>query len=353
MEDFSMAIESDFPRLALLPQPGTILPGTGSFSLTRDTVIVCDEQTREIGLLFADFLAPASGFALRVLPDAPVDVPTIVLAINAEFAHLGKEGYLLKATQEDITIQSSSPAGVFHGMQTLKQLLPPTIFARTPVSQTWEIPVVAIEDTPRFPWRGVLLDAARNFIPTQEILKMIDLLALHKINILHLHLTDDQGWRIEIKKYPRLTDVGARRKETVIGHARNPQGYDGIPHAGFYRQDELREIVAYAAARFITVVPEIDMPGHAQAAIAAYPELGVTGDPVEVATTWGIHPYLYNPAEKTLQFLRDVLTEVMVLFPSSPIHLGGDEAIKDQWQASSQAQARIKELGLRDEHELQ
>jgi hexosaminidase len=348
---FSMSI--DHPQLSVLPQPEHITYNEGSFSLTRETVIATDQQTHALGLLLAEYLAPALGFTLEVQMDEPAKGPAIVLSINTELTRLGKEGYILTSTPERATISGLAPAGVFYGTQTLRQLLPVEIFSSTPVNRTWEIPAVAIEDAPRFPWRGAMLDPSRHFFPKQEILKMIDLLALHKMNILHLHLTDDQGWRIEIKKYPRLTEVGSQRKETIIGHAFNPQGYDGTPHGGFYRQDELREIVAYAAARSITVVPEIDMPGHAQAAVAAYPELGVTGEQVEVATIWGIHPYLYSPTEATLNVLRDVLTEVLEIFPSPYIHLGGDEAIKNQWEASPQVQERIKELGLKDEHELQ
>ena len=348
-----MSIEAVPATFSILPQPGRLIPGEGSFALTRETVIVSDQQTRATALLLADFLAPASGLTLPVLADRPTDMPAIILSVDANLTNLGKEGYMLAVAPEQITIRSLTPAGVFYGTQTLKQLLPADIFARAPVQRSWQIPSVTIEDSPRFPWRGAMLDTARHFFPTQEILKMIDLLALHKLNVLHLHLTDDQGWRIEIKKYPRLTETGAWRKETVVGHAFDPQGYDGRAHGGFYSQDELREIVAYAAARFVTILPEIDMPGHARAAIAAYPELGVTDEQVEVATTWGIHPYLYNPEESTLRFLREVLAEVLDIFPGPYIHLGGDEAVKDQWQASPRVQARIKELGLKDEHELQ
>jgi len=340
-------------QLAILPQPKSIHAGEGSFTLTRETVIRADQQTRAIGLLLAESLAPALGFTLEILTGTSTNQSEIVLGLSSDAAHVGSEGYTLSSSPEQIKILASTSAGVFYGTQTLRQLLPGEIFSRTPVTRTWEVQAVTIEDSPRFAWRGLMLDSARHFIPKAEVLKMIDLLALHKMNVLHMHLTDDQGWRIEIKKYPKLTEIGSRRAETVVGHAWHPEGYDGTPHAGFYSQDELREIVAYAAARFITVIPEIDMPGHAQAAIAAYPELGVTGEQVAVATTWGIHPYLYSPTEATLSVLRDILTEVLDIFPSPYIHLGGDEAIKNQWEESSEVQARIKELGLQDEHELQ
>jgi hexosaminidase len=217
---------------------------------------------------------------------------------------------------------------------------------------------VSIEDAPRFPWRGAHLDAGRHFMPTGFVKKFIDLLALHKMNTFHWHLTDDQGWRIEIKKYPKLTTVGAWRTESVIGRQqaqRDPAQwkFDGEPHGGYYTQDDVREVVAYAKARHITIVPEIEMPGHAVAAIAAYPELGVTGESIPVATHWGIYDDILNADPATIGFMQDVLTEVMDLFPGPYIHIGGDEAAKAKWKASSRIQARIKELGAGDENGLQ
>lgn len=339
---------------AILPQPASLSLQEDAFSLARHTAIITDEQTRAIGALLAEALAPALGFSLPVLTQqSKSDRPVILLSLDNTLSRLGNEGYTLQVTPQQIAIGGAAPAGVFYGTQTLRQLLPSEIFSLTPVSRAWPVPAVTIEDTPRFPWRGLMLDTARHFMPKEDIFALLDLLALHKLNVLHVHLTDDQGWRIEIKQYPKLTEVGAYRKETVIGHARRPQGYDGTPHGGYYTQDDLREIVAYAATRYITVVPEIEMPGHAQAAIAAYPELGVTGAPVEVATTWGIHQYLFNPADATLHFLQNVLTEVLAIFPSPFIHIGGDEAIKDQWKASAQVQTRMQELGLQDEEALQ
>jgi hexosaminidase len=220
----------------------------------------------------------------------------------------------------------------------------------------WAMPAVTIVDRPRFPWRGMHLDVSRHFMPKEFVKKYIDLLALHKMNSFHWHLTDDQGWRIEIKKYPRLTEVGAWRSQTLVGRVGRDSAtwvYDKKPHGGFYTQDDVREIVAYARERFVRVVPEIEMPGHSQAAIAAYPYLGNLGDTVTVWGAWGVTPYILNPSDTTIAFMQDVLTEVLGLFPSEFIHVGGDEAIKPQWQASPRAQARIKELGLKDEHELQ
>ncbi len=261
-------------------------------------------------------------------------------------------------------IHAAARPGLFYGIQTLLQLLPAS-FCSLAGAELGEcsIPCVEIEDHPRFGWRGAMLDVARHFLTPQFILKFIDLLALHKMNVLHLHLTDDQGWRIEIKKYPRLTSVGAVREKTLVGRAlANPadegfdpasQRFDDRVHSGFYTQEQAREIVAYAAARHITVVPEIEMPGHAQAAVAAYPSLGCSDEPLEVSPRWGIHDALYLPTERTFEFLRDVLTEVMAVFPSPFIHVGGDEAVKTQWRNAPACQAIRRELGLPDEDAMQ
>jgi hexosaminidase len=215
------------------------------------------------------------------------------------------------------------------------------------------IPAVEIDDAPRFPYRGILLDVARWFYPPQFLRKVIDLLALYKLNTLHLHLTDDQGWRLEIRKYPRLTQIGAWRRETMVGQHFDPYEGDARPHGGFYTQVEIRDLVAYAAAHGITIIPEIEMPGHAQAALAAYPELSCSGGPFEVSTRWGVHQDIFCPSERTFGFLEDVLLEVMQLFPSRYIHIGGDEVPKDQWKASPIAQEVIRREGLANEEELQ
>jgi hexosaminidase len=218
------------------------------------------------------------------------------------------------------------------------------------------VPACRIEDAPRFAWRGAMLDVARHFLPKDVVLRYVDLLAVHKLNVLHLHLTDDQGWRIEIKRYPRLTEVGAWRTRTKAGLRESPL-WDERPHGGYYTQDDIREIVAYAAERHITVVPEIDIPGHSQAAIAAYPELGNTDvidtTTLPVLTTWGVNPNVLAPTDTVLRFYENVFAEVLELFPSQFLHIGGDECAKDQWRASDTAQARIKELGLDGEDELQ
>jgi hexosaminidase len=256
-----------------------------------------------------------------------------------------------------VSIRARRPAGAFYAIQTLRQLFPAAILRQAPAGATaWTVPAVSIEDYPRFGWRGLLLDVGRHFMPKEFLKKLVDVLAFHKLNRLHLHLTDDQGWRIEIRRYPRLTQVGAWRRETIIGRPDDDSTkwrFDGEPHGGFYSQADIAELVAYARARFVTLVPEIEMPGHSQAAIAAYPELGNRGDTLPVLTFWGVNENILNPSDATVQFEQNVLTEVMGLFPGRWIHIGGDEAPKAQWKASPLAQARIRELGLKDENELQ
>jgi hexosaminidase len=344
---------NDFADIVLIPLPQTMATrDEPPFVLQAATPLVVDPASRRVGELLAAALAPATGWRLAVVEQGD-RVPAIRLSVDPTLGELGQEGYVLTSGPDGVVIRAATPAGIFYGTQTLRQLLPHDIFSSAPLERAWTIPALSIEDRPRFSWRGLMLDVVRHFSAPEEIYKLLDLLALHKQNVLHLHLTDDQGWRIEIKSYPRLTETGGWRKETVIGHARLPQGYDGTPHSGYYTQEDLRAIVAYAAERFITVVPEIDLPGHANAAVAAYPELGVTGEPIEVGTTWGVFPHLFNPEEKALDALRQIFAEMLAIFPSPFIHVGGDEAIKTQWQQSPRVQERIKELGLQNEDELQ
>jgi len=348
--------------VAVIPRPAQLTLGTGRFLLTPATVVVTDRATRQIGYQLADWLQPATGYRLAVSGAAGTAARTISLRVDPALARLGEEGYRLTVTGTRITIRAFRPAGVFYGVETLRQLLPPDIFRAAPIgggeSVPWTVPVVEIGDMPRFQWRGAHLDVSRSFMPKEFVKKYIDLLALHKLNRFHWHLTDDQGWRIEIKKYPLLTSIGAWRRNSLVGVQRSYPDttqwvYDNVPHGGFYTQDDVREVVAYAAARFITVVPEIEMPGHAQAAIAAYPWLGNTGEQLEVLRHWGVDENILNPSDSAIHFMQDVLTEVLALFPSHWIHTGGDEAPKRQWQASQIAQDRIRQLGLRDENHLQ
>jgi hexosaminidase len=343
--------------IAIVPRPVRVTPGTGTFTLTPTTVIVTDGGTRELAAALADYLFPATGFRLAVRASAPTGARVIAIGLDTTLTSLGDEGYRLEVRPTRVSIRARRPAGAFYGIQTLRQLFPAAILRQARMDGTaWTVPAVSIEDYPRFVWRGFMLDVARHFMPKEFVKKTIDLLAFHKLNRLQLHLTDDQGWRIEIRRYPRLTQVGAWRRETIMGRPADDSTkwrFDGEPHGGFYTQDDIREIVAYAQARFVTVVPEIEMPGHSQAAIAAYPELGNRGDTLPVLTFWGVNPNILNPGDPTIAFEQNVLTEVMALFPSRWIHIGGDEAPKAQWKVSPLAQSRMRELGLKDENELQ
>jgi hexosaminidase len=343
---------------AVIPRPVSMTPRAGVFRLTAQTIIVAERADSAAARRLARDLAPATGFDLPVRYTSSSGGNRIVFRhAAARDTSLGAEGYRLEVTPGLVTITSSAPAGAFYATQTIKQLLPAAIFRDAPIAGvSWTIPAVSIVDRPRFTWRGMHLDVARHFMPKEFVKKYIDLLALHKLNTFHWHLTEDQGWRLEIKEYPKLTEVGSCRKETILGRYTRDASqwkFDGTPHCGFYTQDDAREIVAYAKARFITVVPEIEMPGHAVAAIAAYPELGVTGEPIDVAGRWGIFSDILNAEPSTITFMQNVLTEVMAIFPSRYIHIGGDEADKAKWKTSPRIQARIKELGLKDEHELQ
>ena len=268
---------------------------------------------------------------------------------------LGSEGYTLQVTSDKITLSAATPAGLFYAIQTLRQLLPTEIFSQKKIRNVdWKIPCVTITDYPRFGWRGAMLDVSRHFMPLEFVKKLLDVLALHKLNVFHWHLSDDQGWRIEIKKYPKLTKIGAWRKSTPIGHAfSRPRRYKDERYGGFYTQEEIKEVVEYARQRHITIVPEIDMPGHMQAAISAYPELGTTTAKLETYCHWGISQSILNVEDNTVKFMQNVLAEVMNLFPGKFIHVGGDEALKHEWSESRRVQDRMLELGLKSEEELQ
>lgn len=344
------------PTPSLVPQPAKLNVRPGSLTLEKTGAIVHTQELATEANHLADRLRRSTGFPFELLPaGAGAARPgQIRLALDAALSTLGCEGYRLSVTSEGVTIAAPSGAGVFYGIQTLLQLLPPAVYDRgVRTSVAWELPLVEIEDGPRFSWRGAMLDSVRHFQPVEFIRKFIDLLALHKLNRFHWHLADDQGWRVEIRKYPRLTEVGAWRNGTWIGHDRAESRDDGVRYGGFYTQDELRELVRYAAERHITIVPEIEMPGHAQAAIAAYPELGCTGRPVEVRRRWGISEEIYHPKEETFRFLEDVLLEVMDIFPGRFIHVGGDEAVKTQWDQSAEIRALMAAAGAKDAHEMQ
>jgi hexosaminidase len=335
---------------AIVPQPVTMRLGSGAFLLTPTSTISVRSDTEQLGETLREYLAPATGYRLPLTGRSGSG--SIRLHIDRRIKGLGPEGYRLEVKPDFVEVAAPTEAGVFYGIQTLRQLFPASIYRKAPVAnEVWAAPCVSIEDQPRFSWRGAHLDVGRHFMPKEFVLKFIDLLAMHKLNVLHWHLTDDQGWRIEIKKYPKLTQIGSYRKDTMLTYS--PPTYEGKPHSGFYTQDDVREVVAYAAKRFVTVVPEIEMPGHSSAAISAYPQLGNTGRQRDVPTSWGVINDVFNAEDSTILFLQDVLTEVMALFPSRYIHVGGDEVPKTQWHASPAAQAKIAALGLKDEHELQ
>ncbi|MEU2857130.1 beta-N-acetylhexosaminidase [Streptomyces mirabilis] len=305
-------------------------------------------------------LGAALGLPLRPGPQDARNAVRLLLDDTLE-----PEEYKLSVVANwGIEIRGGGAAGVFWGAQTLRQLLGPDAFRRAPVrpGRAYGIAHQIIEDAPRFPWRGLMLDVSRHFMPKDGVLRHLDLMAAHKLNVFHFHLTDDQGWRVQIKRYPRLTEVGSWRARTKFGHRASPL-WEEKPHGGFYTQDDIREIVAYAAERHIGVVPEIDIPGHSQAAIAAYPELGNT-DVIDTTSltvwdTWGISKNVLAPTDNTLRFYEGVFEELLELFPADAgpfsgfVHIGGDECAKDQWKRSPTAQARIRELGLADEDELQ
>ncbi|XRD83510.1 family 20 glycosylhydrolase [Dyella acidisoli] len=331
--------------VSLIPRPEELQQNSGSFKVDDGTPILIpanDAAARSSAQYLADLVEHTRGLHLNVV-ETTGENRGIVFQHNSKSAASHAESYTIDVTPQGIRIEASDDAGLFYGAVTLFQLL-------TPNSKHGEvnIPALHISDSPRFAWRGVMLDSARHFQSAEDVKKLLDQMAQHKLNVLHWHLTDDQGWRIEIKRYPELTRIGAWRTPPDAGHDGEPQRY-----GGFYTQDQIRDVVAYAAARHITVVPEIDMPGHAQAAVASYPQIGVTGKRPPVSVDWGVNPYLYNVDDATFQFIDNVLDEVMALFPSHYIHVGGDEAIKDQWKASPAIQAKLHALHLKDEDALQ
>jgi hexosaminidase len=333
----------DEPVNALIPQVKQLEPRSGHFEFRPGTRLSANAPAFDI----ARSLVSGLGNALQGPLEASGAGAEAGIHLGLDPASgLGPEAYRLEVTPAGIELQAAAEAGLFYGVQTLSQLLP--------AESTGVVPCLSIHDEPRFPWRGAMLDVSRHFMPKPFILKFIDLLARHKLNTFHWHLTDDQGWRIEIKRYPRLTEVGSVRACTLIGNDRQrPRRYDDTPHGGYYTQEEIREVVRYAAKRHVTIVPEIDMPGHMQAAISAYPELGNTDMRLQPRCHWGISQHILNPQAGTVRFMQGVLEEVLELFPGSFVHVGGDEAVKREWQESRAAQERMLELGLESEEALQ
>ena len=336
--------------LPLIPMPVALERGTGHFELTPGSALVVNgEGAAGPARYFADLVERTRGLRLTQRKDGDASAgDAIVFQLQPGTARSdGDESYRLSITPHRITLTAGTPHGIFNGAVTLWQLLVPGATG----AQTLRVPCAQIDDYPRFAWRGLLFDSARHFQSPESVKHFIDTMALHKLNVMHWHLTDDQGWRIQIKKYPKLTEIGAWRQPQpdemqLVDPATGKYG-------GFYTQDQIRDIVRYAAERYVTIVPEIDMPGHAQAAVAAYPQLGVTGAQPAVSSDWGINTWLLDVSEYTFSFVENVLTEVIELFPSKYIHVGGDEAAKDQWQASAHVQERMRRLGIRDEKDLQ
>ncbi|GHH10542.1 hypothetical protein GCM10008023_08430 [Sphingomonas glacialis] len=327
--------------LPLLPMPASIVRGAGSFIVAAGagiSVPAGDADAEGAAQLLVAQVAGTRGLALRLTRDAAP------IRFERDPAVVGAEGYRLTVDAHGIRIAAATHAGLVYGAMTLAQLLSPDGARGGAVA----VPLLDIRDAPRFAWRGLMIDPARHFQPLPSLYRIVDQMAAVKLNTLHLHLTDDQGWRFEVKRYPKLTEIGAWRKGPSTG---GPAPTTRV--GGFYTQDELRALVRYAADRSITIVPEIDLPGHAQALVAAYPEMGVLGDRPVVSHDWGVNPYLFDPGPKGVAFVENVLDELIAVFPGSFVHLGGDEAVKDQWQRSPRVQAQMKTLGLKDENALQ
>jgi len=344
---------------AIAPLPMDMDSQSGHFLVDEHTWIQADTFD-DAGFdplgIFREVFMRKSGYALREgsPKDAGVESGKLILILHSPVMN-DPEAYQLRVTPFGIIVNAATAQGVFYAFQSLRQLMRlDAVPDAGGGKRAWNVPLVQIRDQPRFAYRGLHLDCARHMMPVDYVKRYIDQLAYYKMNRLHWHLTDDQGWRIEIRRYPKLQETAAWRKETRVGHySDEPVVYDGTRYGGYYTQDEVRSVVAYARARGVTVIPEIEMPGHALAALAAYPELGCTGGPYEAATTWGVFDDVFCPKEETFAFLEGVLDEVTDLFPSEYIHIGGDECPKTRWHECAHCQALIRQEGLKDEHELQ
>ena len=360
-------------NIQIIPQPQSIKTQTGSFTLSADTRVYypdgqADWQTA--AQYWVALVQSGTGFNLvtQGIKEKFTKPRTNSIYLLPDETVTSAEGYVLDVKPAAVLIRARTAAGAFYAIQTLRQLFPPEINAKPLPAKTkskgggaerpegvkWSAPGCLITDAPRFQYRGLHLDVSRHFFPVEFVKRYIDLLAIHKLNTFHWHLTDDQGWRIEIKKYPKLQTIGACRKETLEGHYTDrPVKYDGKKYCGYYTQEEVKDVVEYARKQFVTIIPEIEMPGHALAALSAYPELGCGKGPYEAATKWGVFEDVFCPTEQTFQFIDDVLAEVCALFPAPYVHVGGDECPKTTWQKSEFCQQLMKKEGLKDEHELQ
>ncbi|TDO00038.1 family 20 glycosylhydrolase [Sunxiuqinia elliptica] len=335
--------KKEAPQVAVVPQPNNLVKAEGTFTVNAKTTFVIPENkalNSTAGLVNMRF-KQAAGFELTVAQQKPAKN---FIAVELAKGSMGDEAYELEVAKEGVTIKAATERGAFYGLITMLQLLPAEIESTTQVSDVdWTMACVTIKDAPRFVWRGMHLDVCRHFVPVDFIKKQLDVMAMFKMNTFHWHLTEDQGWRIEIKKYPKLTELGGVRTEG-----------DGSEYGGYYTQEEIKEVVAYASERFINVVPEIELPGHALAALVGYPELSCTGGPFKVRNVWGVEPDVYCAGkEETFHFLEDVIDEVVPLFPYEYFHIGGDECPKTRWEECPDCQRRMRKEGLKDEHELQ
>ena len=329
----------------VIPLPQEVsLTQRNPFKLNENVLIAYPENNALLqrnAEFLSEYIQQATNYAPKIKAIAAGEQVKNAIVLGLDPGIANKEGYVLTTTPEGISINGQTENGVFYGIQTLRKSIPAEAKGATIL-----IPAGEIKDEPRFSYRGMHLDVGRHFFPKEFIKKYIDLLALHNMNTFHWHLTEDQGWRIEIKKYPKLTEIGSQRSRTVIG--RNTQEYDNTPYGGFYTQEEAKEIVKYAQERYITIIPEVDLPGHMLAALAAYPEMGCTGGPYEVCPRWGVfEDVLCIGNDKTMQFLEDVMSEIIEIFPSEYVHIGGDEAPRDRWKECPKCQARIKAEGLK------
>ena len=356
--------ENEPEDYAIIPKPVELVPDMGQFHLTKETTLTADPQLSQEATYLQELLKDVTGRDIKIVDEANFSDRLITLQLDDTIEN--KEGYKLLVNPESVTIVAKDGSGIFYGIQSLRQLIN---------DDKETIPAVAITDFPRYVYRGMHLDVSRHFFPVDFVKKYIDLIALHKMNTFHWHLTEDQGWRIEIKQYPKLTEVGGFRNGTIVGHNPGTEN-DQQEYGGFYTQDEIKEVVKYAQARHVTIIPEIELPGHSSAAIAAYPYLSCfpdektvvgndmmskkgrefqqNGTPKIVQETWGVFDDVYCAGkEETFTFLENVLTEVMALFPSNYIHIGGDESPKANWERCPNCQKKIADNNLQDEHELQ
>jgi hexosaminidase len=343
--------------VSIIPQPIRIQKNEGFFRLNTDTKILFHSELKDISNFLISLLRKSTGYDLSSDLYQNEGVNSINLLLDLKLNNLPKEGYILEVSSERIKIRSKSKNGIFYGIQSLRQLFPVEIETKQKVNGvSWDFDCLIVEDYPRFAWRGFMFDEARHFHGVRAVKRLLDLLALYKFNKFHWHLTDDQGWRIEIKKYPQLIKIGSKRKGTQIGGIKSfitrQRSYEA--HEGYYTREELLEVVNYAKNLFIDIIPEIDMPGHTMAMIASYPEYSCTGGPFEVSTTWGIKKDVLCPGkERTFEFIENILSEIIEIFPYRVLHIGGDEVPKSRWKKCFDCQARMRTMNLSDEKQLQ